>query len=46
MSIRSNGEWPLVVLILGVMAIGATLVATGHKDGWWLIILPVLCVFL
>ena len=38
--------WALVALILGIMGLGAWLVINGHEAGWWLIVLPLLVLFL
>lgn len=48
-NLKSN-DWPAVVLILGLVlgciGTGAWLVVEGHEAGWWLIVVPLLAVFL
>lgn len=41
-----GGGIVLVAFILGVMGLGAWLVVNGHDDGWWLIALPLIAIFL
>jgi hypothetical protein len=49
MSVELKGpgaQWAFVVMVLGIMGLGAWLVTEGHVHGWWLIALPLVCLFL
>lgn len=45
-NVESHVVWAAVAVALGVMGLGAWLVIEGHREGWWLVFLPIMVIFL
>jgi hypothetical protein len=46
MSIKNNGDWPFVVLVLGILGFVATMVALGYPQALWALIILLVLFFL